>query len=72
MDYGSSTLKLNSSDAALLKDPKVVGFRQRTPGRAIAVAFNDVDSAVSFVWFLERVIEDSRDELDKTSDVMAE
>ena len=60
--YGSSAMDHSSTDAKLLKDPKVVGFRLSTSGRAIAVAFDDVDNAACFVWFLEQILEQSREE----------
>lgn len=60
--YGSNEMEQTSADAKLLKDPKVVGFRLATSGRAIALAFEDVDSALSFVSFLEQILEECRQE----------
>lgn len=64
--YGSSDMDQTSADAKLLKDPKVVGFRLATSGRAIALAFDDTDSAVSFVSFLEQILEECRAEQQNT------
>ncbi|CDJ59499.1 hypothetical protein, conserved [Eimeria maxima] len=60
--YGPSALDHASADAKLLKDPKVVGFRLSTSGRAIAVAFDATDSAICFVRFLESVLEQTREQ----------
>lgn len=60
--YGSSDMDQTSADAKLLKDPKVVGFRLATSGRAIALAFEDTDSALCFVSFLEQTLEECRAE----------
>lgn len=60
--YGPSAVDQASADAKLLKDPKVVGFRLSTSGRAIAVAFDSTDSAVCFVRFLEQTLEQTREQ----------
>lgn len=58
--YGSTAVEQNSADAKLLRDPRVVGFRLFTSGRAIAVSFDDLDAAICFVRFLEQILEESR------------
>ncbi|CDJ37349.1 hypothetical protein, conserved [Eimeria necatrix] len=60
--YGPSAVDQASADAKLLKDPKVVGFRLSTSGRAIAVAFDTTDNAICFVRFLEQILEEAREE----------
>ncbi|CDJ49725.1 hypothetical protein, conserved [Eimeria brunetti] len=65
--YGPSAVDQASADAQLLKDPKVVGFRLSTSGRAIAVAFEDTEGALCFVRFLEQILENRKEPADQTS-----
>lgn len=56
--YGTDpVLDSECVDSKLLKDPRVVGFRLGSSGRAIAFSFRTVTDAQCFVVFVENEIE---------------